>query len=191
MRAFLLLTLLFCVACSDSSVFDPRSLDVPANTTPSFTPDPFPTGKAITMSGTTVNDTDLDLWLTAGWTDSLNGPNLRTADLLLRIDPGAQAEVLSVEDGSWCGSELPSVTPNGSPGEWRFVKSAEPDDCTCPASEGWEGPFPDTLGVIRVRIHQPGTWRVSLAEGSATPACECGGNCPSDIVLSGGSVSDR
>ena len=174
---------LLLVACNDSSVFDPRSVEAPSNTFPAFTPDSAPDGKAILMEGKTLSETEVDVRLFASWTKVIAGPNLETFDLLLRIDSGAQAEVELV--GTWCGSPV-SFTPTAIPGEWRLLKSVAIGDCSC-----WgnlDSLFLDELGTIKVRVRQPGTWRVSLAAGSTSPVCECGGNCPSDVTLSGGSL---
>jgi len=107
-------------------------------------------------------------------------------DLLLRVDPAAEAELVSGGVRSMCGGPIGSVVPTGNAGEWRIKNIAQTDYCPActTSSTGY-------LGTVNFRLPHPGSWRVTLAPDAGTSEiCGCGEGCSSGHPMFGGTVTN-
>ena len=91
----------------------------------------------------------------------------------------------------WCRGNAVEVSPTGNAGEWRIHRSSASDDCTCldPFPDPYYGAFNYMLGNLRLKVNNPGRWRVDVAAGSATPFCECEQGCFTDLSYFGGTLT--
>jgi len=165
-------------ACHDDVISAPAEVAPDATT---FTADPLVDSAAgVRITHAVVVERDrLELVI-----ETWPARRLQSVDLLLRIDPGARAQV-SFAPGSWCASGVSWSTLAEDQGIWPFSHPFnEVVDCQCPDPEG-TGNF--TIARLEVRIREPGTWRIDVIPGTSLPLCDCEG-CPPDLDFSGGII---
>ncbi len=119
------------------------------------------------------------------------GEHLTSVDVLVRIDPRSNPELLGTETtGSWCPGSGAQVTATGRPGEWRIQRSPASDDCTCgDPHPGIDTDVPYTVGGVRLKIHAAGKWRVDVAPATGPPACDCPRGCINGMSFFGGTLN--
>jgi hypothetical protein len=195
--AILLLSLLPGCDVADQKVYGPATVvpgnnDNPQAPMATFQKDAATTTNAVAVSAHAYSADDLWLNAEALWTSHpMDGNDHPTSvDLLLRIDPGSNPEVLEADGlGSWCGGSALQVVSTGNPGEWRIQRSPGSQDCSCVDPWADYGAFNYRLGGVRLKIHTPGQWRVEVAPASSTPFCECEQGCFTGLSYFGGTLT--
>lgn len=194
-RMPLFLTSLLALMPLLSACHDDVIPEAPPATTPgpapmaSFTPDPVGTEPGVRIKLVEVKGRNaLGFALETTWPmDRLHG-----ASLLLRIDPGAQAQIGLVPGGlapgaAHCGTSSAAYDDTGFPGQWVLWVPAMEGDCPCPLPEGFE-PGPLTLALLNVSQLEPGDWRIDLGAAAIFPVCGCEDCASSSMPFYGGTI---
>jgi hypothetical protein len=155
------------------------------STAPSFVADPG-SGRRVLASGTGVAEDEIDLTIWANWIDLARGEGMNSADFVLRIDPGSEAQVVWTGGGDWCASSSIEVTPTGNPGEWR-MRRLPGSECACGPWSPWDYYGGFVLAEVRLKIGSPGSWSVEIEP--VAPLCDCS-ECLHDVVFGGGTLTD-
>ena len=178
---------------SDQKVLGPAPVVPPTSSTQaSFLADSVTPEHGIAVSAHITGRNDVYLSPEIAWSfhPHETGDYPTSMDLLLRIDPGADAELVPPSEynsGSWCIKVPIEVSSTGTPGEWRLRRTARTGDCECIGDWNfWSG---KDLGSVHLKIHRPGTWRVEVAPASAHAFCECQRGCIPGLSFRGGTLT--